>query len=187
MRKLTVFNFMTLDGYFEGPKKGEYAWHKHTQTSEETEYAEGKLQYDNTLLFGRVTYDQMVSFWPTENAIKMFPDVAKGMNKAEKIVFSNSLKKPDWNNTSIMKGDIVEEIRKLKNTSGKDMTILGSGSIITLFAENGLIDEFQFMVDPIAIGKGTPIFKGIKHQLNLKLISTKAFKDGVVILTYKSN
>jgi dihydrofolate reductase len=185
MRKLAVFNFMTLDGYFEGPKKGEYAWHKHLPSSEETEYAEDKVQYNNTLLFGRVTYDQMISFWPTENAIKMFPVVAKGMNKAEKIVFSNTIKKPEWNNTRVIKGNIVEEIRNLKNTAGKDMTILGSGSIITLFAENGLIDEFQFMIDPIAIGNGTPIFKGIKHQLNLKLISTKAFKDGVVVLTYK--
>ncbi len=185
MRKLAVFNFMTLDGYFEGPEKGEYAWHKHQQDSEETEYAEDKMQYDNTLVMGRVTYDQMVSFWPTENAIKMFPEVAKGMNKAEKIVFSNSVKKSDWNNTRIVNGDIAEEIRKLKNLPGKDMTILGSGSIITQLAENDLIDEFQFMIDPIAIGKGTSIFKGIKHQLNLELISTKTLKDGVVILTYK--
>jgi dihydrofolate reductase len=184
MRKLNAFNFMTLDGYFEGPKKGEYAWHKHHQSTEETEFAEDKLQYDNTLLFGRVTYDQMASFWPTENAVKMVPDVAKGMNKAEKIVFSNSMKNPKWNNTRVIKGDIVEEIRKLKNTSGKNMTILGSGSIITLFAEHGLIDEFQFMVNPRAIGSGTSIFKGIKHQLELKLVSTKAFKDGVVVLTY---
>ena len=185
MRKLTVFNFMTLDGYFEGPGKGEYAWHKHQQSSEETEYAEDKLQYENTLLMGRVTYDQMVSFWPTENAIKMLPDVAKGMNKAEKIVFSNPIKKSDWNNTRVIGGDIVGEIKKLKNTPGKDMTILGSGSIITQFAEHGLIDQFQFMIDPIAIGNGTSIFKGVKHQLNLELISSKAFKDGVVVLTYK--
>jgi dihydrofolate reductase len=185
MRKLTAFNFMTLDGYFEGPKKGEYAWHKHDQSTEETEFAEDKLQYNNTLLLGRVTYDQMASFWPTENAIKMVPDVAKGMNKAEKIVFSNTLKKPEWNNTRVMSGNIVEEIKKLKNTTGSNMTILGSGSIITLFAENGLIDEFQFMINPKAIGSGTPIFKGIKQQLNLKLISSKAFKDGVVVLTYQ--
>jgi len=176
---------MTLDGYFEGPNKGEYAWHQHQQSSEETEYAEDKLMYNNTLLFGRVTYDQMASFWPTENAIKMLPDVAKGMNKAEKIVFSNSMKRSNWNNTTVINGNIVEEIRKLKNTPGNDMTILGSGSIVTQFAENGLIDEFQFMIDPLAIGSGTSIFKGIKHQLNLELISTKAFKDGVVVLTYK--
>jgi len=176
---------MTLDGYFEGPQKGEYAWHKHQQSSEETEYAEDKLQYENTLVMGRVTYDQMISFWPTENAIKMFPDVAKGMNKAEKIVFSKSMEKSDWNNTRIINSNIVEELKRIKNMPGNDMTILGSGSIVTQFAENGLIDEFQFMLDPIAIGSGTSIFKGIKQPLNLELISSKAFKDGVVVLTYK--
>ncbi len=185
MRKLTVFNFMTLEGYFEGPNRGEYAWHQHQQSSEETAYAEDKLQYENTLVMGRVTYDQMVSFWPTENAINMLPDVARGMNKAEKIVFSNSIKKSDWNNTRVIGGNIVEEIKKLKSTPGNDMTILGSGSIVTQFAESGLIDQFQFMIDPIAIGNGTSIFKGIKHQLKLELISSKAFKDGVVVLTYK--
>ena len=176
---------MTLDGYFEGPNKGEYAWHQHQQTSEETAYAEDKLQYENTLVMGRVTYDQMVGFWPTENAIKMLPDVAAGMNKAEKIVFSKSLKKSDWNNTRVINNNIVEEMKMLKNKTGNDMTILGSGSIVTQFSESGLIDEFQFMIDPIAIGAGTPIFKGIKQQLNLQLVSSKTFKDGVVVLTYK--
>lgn len=185
MRKIGVFNFMTLDGYFEGPEKGEYAWHKHEQSSEEAEYAADNMQHNSVLLFGRLTYDQMVSFWPTENAVKMFPEVANGMNKAEKIVFSNTLKKSDWNNTQIIGGNIVEEVRKLKSTRGNDMTILGSGSIVTQFAENSLIDEFQFMIDPVAIGSGTSIFKGIKRQLDLKLVSTKTFEDGVVIVTYQ--
>ena len=185
MRKIIVSNVVTLDGYFEGPKKGVYAWHNHQQSNEETNYAEDNLQHKSTLLFGRVTYNQMVKFWPTENAAKMFPVIAKGMNQAEKIVFSNTIKKSKWNNTTVINGNIVGKIKKMKNTSGTDMRILGSGSIVTLFTQHGLIDEFEFMIDPVAIGKGTSIFKGIKHQLNLKLISTKTFKDGVVVLTYK--
>jgi dihydrofolate reductase len=137
------------------------------------------------LLFGRVTYQMMVSYWTTPMAQKDSPIVADGMNKAEKIVFSRTLKTADWNNTRVMNGNIAEEIKKLKQTPGKDMTILGSGSIVTLFAEHNLIDEYMIMIDPVAIGEGVPIFKGIKHPLNLKLTSTKTFKSGVVLLCYE--
>ena len=185
MRTLRSFNFVTLNGYFEGPEKGQYVWHSHQQSSEETEYAEDNLQHESILVFGRVTYDQMASFWPTEQALQLFPEVAKGMNKAEKIVFSNTLQKAGWNNTLIIGGDIFEEIRKLKAAPGKDMIILGSGSIVAQFAGQGLIDEFQLMVDPVVIGRGTNLFEGFKGQLKLKLISTKTFNDGVVVLKYK--
>jgi dihydrofolate reductase len=107
------------------------------------------------------------------------------MNKADKIVFSRTLKKAGWNNTRLVEDNIVEEIMKMKRMPGKDMTLLGSGSIVTLFAEQGLIDEYQVMVDPVVLGRGTPIFKGIKHKLDLKLIATRTFKSGVVLLSYQ--
>jgi dihydrofolate reductase len=143
------------------------------------------LKSGSTLLFGRVTYELMASYWPTPAAIKNDPVVAEGMNKAEKIVFSRTLKQVGWNNTRLVKDNIGSEIRNLKKTSGKDMTLLGSGSILTQFAEEGLIDEFQFMVDPVALGEGTPIFKNIKRRLNLKLTSTRTFKNGTVLLSYQ--
>lgn len=183
MRKVSVFNFATLNGYFEGPKKGDISWHRHG--GEEAEYSAESLKSGNTLLFGRVTYEMMVSYWPTPMAMENFPIVAEGMNKAEKIVFSRTLKKVAWNNTRLLKGNIVEEIKKMKQMHGKDMTLLGSGSILTQFAEQGLIDEYQIMVDPVAIGDGTPMFKGIKHQLDLKLTKTRTFKNGVVLLCYQ--
>jgi len=127
----------------------------------------------------------MVSYWPTPNAIKNNPDVAEGINKADKIVFSRTLKKANWNNTRILKDNIFEEIKKMKQIPGKDMTILGSGSIVTQFAEQGLIDEYHFMVDPVALGDGTPIFKGMKHKLDLKLTNAKTFRSGVIILSYQ--
>ncbi len=107
------------------------------------------------------------------------------MNKAEKIVFSRTLKKVEWNNTRLMKSNIIEEIKKMKQMPGKDMTLLGSGSILTQFAEQGLIDEYQIMVDPVVMGDGTPIFKDIKHKLDLKLTTTRTFKTGVVLLCYQ--
>ena len=182
MGKVSAFNFVTLDGYFEGPKR-DISWHKHD--ADGTAYAVEGLKSGNTLLFGRVTYEMMASYWPTPVAIKNDPVVAEGMNKAEKIVFSRTLKKVGWNNTRLVKDNIGSEIRNLKKTSGKDMTLLGSGSILTQFAEEGLIDEFQFMVDPIALGEGTSIFKNIKRRLNMKLTSTRTFKNGTVLLCYQ--
>lgn len=107
------------------------------------------------------------------------------MNRADKVVFSRTLKKAEWSNTRLVKHNIVEEIKKMKGMPGKNMTVLGSGSIVTQFAEQGLIDEYQIMLDPVALGDGTPIFKGIQRPLNLKLISTKTFGSGVVLLSYQ--
>jgi dihydrofolate reductase len=182
MGKLSVYNFITLDGYFKGPNQ-DISWHKHG--AEENEFASENLKAGSMLLFGRITYEMMASYWPTKEAIKNDPAVAKGMNSAEKIVFSNTLKKAEWNNTRIINGNIVEEVKKMKKTSGNDLTILGSGTILTQFAEEGLIDEYQIMIDPIAIGNGTSMFKGIKHHLDLKLTKTKTFKSGVVLLCYQ--
>jgi dihydrofolate reductase len=182
MRKLRAFNFITLNGYFKGPN-GDTSWHKHGG-EEENKYAEEGAQSKSTLLFGRVTYKMMASYWPTAMAIENNPIVANGMNEAEKIVFSKTLKKADWKNTLIVT-NAEEEIRKMKKAKGNDMTILGSGSIITQLAQAGLIDEFQLMVDPIALGAGTTLFKNISPPLHLKLTNTKAFKSGVVLLCYE--
>jgi dihydrofolate reductase len=111
--------------------------------------------------------------------------VAEGMNNADKIVFSKTLKKAEWNNTRVVKDNIVEEVKKMKRMPGKDMTLMGSGSILTQFAEQGLIDEFQIRVDPIVLGDGTPIFKNIKRKLNLKLTMTRTFKSGAVLHCYQ--
>ncbi len=182
MRKVFAFNFVTLNGYYRGPK-GDIGWHRHG--AEENEFAAENLKSGATLLFGRVTYEMMASYWPTQIAIKNDPIVAEGMNKADKIVFSRTLKKAEWNNTRVVKDNIAEEIRKMKQMPGKDMTVLGSGSILTQFAEEGLIDEYQIMVDPVVIGNGTPIFKEIKRRLDLKLTTTRTFKSGVVLLCYR--
>jgi dihydrofolate reductase len=182
MRKLAVFNFVTLNGYFKGPE-GDISWHRHG--AEENEYAAEMLKSGSILLFGRVTYELMASYWPTPTAIHNDPTVAEGMNRAEKIVFSRTLKRAVWSNTRLVKDEMVEEIKKMKRAPGKDLTLLGSGSLLTQLAEQGLIDEFQIMVDPVVLGDGTPIFKGIRHKLDLKLTGTRTFKSGVVLLSYK--
>ena len=182
MRKLTAYNFLTLNGFYKGPNE-DTNWHTHGE--EEARYSEESLAQGNTLLFGRKTYEMMVSFWPTPQARELFPKVAEGMNNAEKIVFSRTLFEPEWENTQVISGDIVDQIHELKRSPGKDMTILGSGSIISLFTDHNLIDEYQFMIDPVAIPDGTPVFINIKQNLDLQLTSSKIFNSGVVLLHYQ--
>ena len=182
MRKLNAFNFLTLNGFFEGLNH-DISWHRHG--AEESKYSDDSLQVGNILLFGRRTYEMMYSFWPTQLAAEQFPKTAKGMNRSQKIIFSNTIKKAEWNNTQVISGNIVEEMRRLKKSNGKDMTILGSGSIVSQFANAGLIDIYQIMIDPVAIGEGTNLFQGLKNKLNLKLTKSKIFKSGVVLLCYK--
>ncbi len=184
MRKVSVFNFVTLNGFFKGPQ-GDISWtFDHQAATDESDHAIEGLQSGNVLLFGRVTYEMMANFWQSPMAQEKDPIVAEGMNKAEKIVFSRTLDKARWKNTRLVKDNLIEEIRRLKQQPGKDMTILGSGSIITQLAEEGLIDDYEVLVYPVALGKGTPLFDCLRHPLTLKMISAKTFKSGTVLLSY---
>jgi len=182
MRKLFVFNLATLDGYFEGRKR-DISWHN--VDAEFNEYAVDMLNSVDMLLFGRVTYDLMAGYWPTPDAIKNDPIVAEKMNSLPKIVFSRTMNKIEWNNTRLVKDKIEEEIIKMKTQSGKDMALLGSGSIMTQLAQRGLIDEYRIMVNPVVLGSGNPMFKGIKDRLHLKLLKTRTFRNGNVLLYYQ--
>ncbi|MHC1776209.1 MAG: dihydrofolate reductase family protein [Lentimicrobium sp.] len=181
MRKLSSFTFITLNGFMHDQHE-DISWHQHG--AEENQIAADGLGAANMLLFGRKTFEMMASYWPTPMALENDPTVAAGMNKAEKLVFSSTLQEAAWENTTIINGDITEKIRLLKQTPGSNMTLLGSGSILSQFAANGLIDDYLIMIDPLAIGSGTPIFKGIPHQLSLNLKNVQTFKSGVILLHY---
>jgi dihydrofolate reductase len=184
MRKVNVFNFITLNGFYKGPND-DTSWHEHGK-KEEGDFAAEGAKSKSTLLFGRKTYEMMASFWPTPAGQQLAPEVAEGMNESEKIVFSRTLKKADWKNTTLVKENMVKAVRDLKGKSGSDMVILGSGSIVTQLADAGLIDTFQYMIDPVALGNGTPIFKDMKKKLDLKLVQSRIFKSGAVLLTYET-
>lgn len=181
MSSLSAFLFLSLDGYYKDVNNST-SWHHHDE--EGGKFSAENLKANNTLCFGRVTYEMMAGFWPTPQAAVAFPEVAAAMNKANKIVFSNTLKRAEWENTKVISGNIGEEMKKLKAQSTNDFTILGSGSIITHFANLGLIDAFQFMIDPVALGEGTSVFSGLHKTLDLKLTGTLTFKSGAVILNY---
>jgi dihydrofolate reductase len=184
MGKLTVFQFMTLDGYYADPD-ADTSWHQHDPGGDSSKYAAEMLGLGSTLIFGRLTYEFMASFWPTPMANVLMPDVATGMNDADKIVFSRTLESADWKNTTIVREDAVKAVKRMKASSAKELTVLGSGSLLRQFSENGLVDEFQFMIDPLVLGEGRSIFKGVKHRLNLKLVSTRTLRDGPVLLYFR--
>jgi dihydrofolate reductase len=182
MRRLSVFNLVTLDGYFAG-EGGDISWHHVDE--EFQELANAASNSGNTLLFGRVTYELMASFWPTPEAIRTDPLVAAGMNAAEKVVFSRTLAKVEWNKTRLVKSDLIAEVRRLKQGSGRDLTVLGSGSIVSQLAQEGLIDEYQILLNPVVIGKGKTMFEGVKDRLSLRLTKTRVFGNGNILLQYE--
>ncbi len=182
MSQLTVFNLVTLDGYFAGPG-GDISWHN--VDPEFQELAEAASNSGNTLLFGRVTYELMARYWPTPEGIKDDPVVARGMNSAEKIVFSRTLDKVDWGETRLVKDDPVAEVRRLKEESGKDLTVLGSGSLVAQLAQARLIDEYQILLNPVVLGQGKTMFEGVKDRFSLKLMRTRTFGNGNVLLIYE--
>jgi dihydrofolate reductase len=184
MRRLIVFNNVTVDGFFAAAD-GEMRWaHRNVEDEEYNAFVAGNANGGGQVLFGRITYQMMASFWPTPIAMKQLPAVAEGMNRIPKVVFSRTLNEVTWNNTRLVKGDLVEEVRKMKNETGPDMAILGSGSIVSQLASTGLIDEFQVMVNPVILGRGRTMFDDVGKKLNLKLSGTRAFRNGNVLLNY---
>ncbi|HEU0297414.1 MAG TPA: dihydrofolate reductase family protein [Anaerolineales bacterium] len=183
MRKVILFNLVTLDGFFEGPNQ-DISWHNVDE--EFNEFAINQLNETGTLLFGRVTYQVMASYWPTESAIRDDPTVAGLMNSLPKVVFSKTLDTAEWNNSRLVKEvhRVVEEVSELKRQPGKDIAIFGSSDLAATLAEHGLIDEYRIMVVPVFLGDGRSLLRGIKEKLNLKLLRVRTFKSGNVLLYY---
>ncbi len=179
MGKLNSFTFITLDGYYKSIKH-DTSWHHHSE--EATKFSEESLASGNTLLFGRKTYEMMAAFWPDPMANESFPKVAERMNLANKLVISNSITQTNWKNSQLLPSDWLREIKKLKENT--NITLLGSGSILKQLAEAELIDQFQFLIDPIVIGNGYSIFKDIINPIHFNLLDSKIFQDGSILITY---
>lgn len=185
MRKLVVFNSVSLDGYFVD-MNGDMSWARNARPDAEWDaFVADNAKGGGLLLFGRITYTLMASYWPTQLALDNDPIVAERMNDLPKVVFSRTLDQVAWNNTRLVKGDLAAEVRKMKTEPGPDMTVFGSGSIVSQLAQEGLIDEYQLVVIPVVLGKGRTMFEGIKDKLNLKLTKSRAFDNGNVVLSYE--
>ena len=181
MRKVLFFMLTTLDGFFEGPNQ-DISWHNVDE--EFNTFATEQLAEVDTLLFGRVTYEGMASYWPTPEAIASDPAVAGAMNAIRKIVFSRTLDKADWHNSRLIKDNVAEEVLKLKQQPGKDLIIFGSSNLAASFTEMGLVDEYRIMVTPVVLGEGTPLFKGLRERVKFKLLKTRTFGNGNVLHYY---
>jgi dihydrofolate reductase len=182
MRKLSVFNLITLDGYFEGPDH-DISWHM--VDNDFNDLSISQLEAVDTIIFGRVTYELMASYWPTMGAFRDDPLVAGFMTNTPKVVFSKTLQKAEWQNTRLVHGDAAAEIVRLKQLPGKDMIIFGSGKITTALTNAGLIDEYGIIICPVILGNGTSLFQGVVNRPKLDLISTRKFDNGNVLLTYR--
>jgi dihydrofolate reductase len=187
MSKITVFTHVSADGFFAGPN-GEIDWFKAIQKDKDyDEFTRQQSSGGNALIFGRKTYEMMKSYWPTPDAIKSDPQMAEVVNHNQKFVFSKTLnsvtEEPNWKNIKLLHEIDPREIRKLKDE--KEITILGSGSIVQQFANLGLIDEYELMIAPVVLGSGKSLFKDVK-QMHLKLLEVRAFKNGIVMQRYRS-
>jgi len=182
MRKLSVFNNVSLDGYF-CDQKGDMRW-AHNEDAEWRAFTNENASGEGELLFGRVTYEMMVAFWPTAQAKQALPIVAERMNSARKVVFSKHLERATWQNTRLLKGELGSEVRKLKEESGPNMVMMGSGNVVSQLAAAGLVDEYQIVIHPIVLGNGRTLFEGVGERLNFKLQKTRTFENGNVVLWY---
>lgn len=183
MRKLVVFNQVTLDGFF-ADLQGNMSW-AHKDDAEWNAFVAENAGGGGQLIFGRVTYDMMASFWPTPHAAEIMPIVAERMNNLPKVVFSRTLDEARWSNTKLVKGDLAAEIRRMKAEPGEGLVILGSGSIVSQLAQENLIDAYQLVVNPVVLGSGRSMFDGVEKKLALKLTNTRTFGNGNVLLCYE--
>lgn len=187
MKKLSVFNHVTVDGMYAGPQ-GEIDWFQAVHDDEWNRYAQEHADLSrNTLMFGHTTYKLMKSWWPSPAALEMDPDMARVMNNSPKIVFSRRLKsakdEPNWKNIRVFHSIDPGKIRLLKRK--ENITILGSGTIVQQLANFGLIDEYSLVVVPVILGKGKPLFKNVDKS-NLRLVEQRTFRNGIVLLRYRA-
>ena len=179
MRKLRVFESISVDGYFTDAN-GDMSWAYAVPRDPELDaWVSGNASGDGELLFGRKTYEQMVAFWPTAMAAEQMPAVARGMNAAKKYVASRTVE-PTWSNTTAVR-DLIPGVRALKTSAGPGIVVLGSGSVASQLGEAGLVDEYQFVIIPIALGAGRTVFS---KRCGLKLVEQRRFKNGNVVVTY---
>jgi dihydrofolate reductase len=178
MRKIVVGEFLSADGVMETPE----TWQFPFQTDEMGEITEGQIRDADAFLLGRTTYEGFAEFWPTQTNNEF--GVADKLNSAPKYVVSTTLQKADWNNSTLIKSNVIEEIRKLKQQPGSIIAIIGSAKLVHSLLEAGLVDEIQVLVHPIVLGEGIRLFVD-GYRSPLKLADSKILSNGVVYLSYQ--
>ena len=185
MKKLVAFMHLSLDGFVAGTK-GEMDWISVEEAM--FEYATKRTEESDVALYGRVTYQMMNAYWPTAadkpSASKHDIEHGNWYNKVEKVVVSKSLKGLARPKTKVISENLIDEIQKLKQGSGKEIIMFGSPSVISELTQAGLVDEYWLFVNPVLLGEGIPLFKGLEGRKKLKLIKATTFATDVVCLHY---
>jgi dihydrofolate reductase len=178
MRKVIASEFVTLDGVIENPD-----WSLRFMGEEQQNYKFDELSASDALLLGRVTYEEFSAQWP--DLTEQFGEYADMMNGYPKHVVSSTLQEPlEWN-ASLIEGDLVEEVSRLKQQPGKDIVIFGSGKLVNALMRDDLIDEYRLMIFPIIVGSGQRLFADGIDEMGLELVDSKTLATGVVYLTYQ--
>jgi dihydrofolate reductase len=179
MRKVTAGLFLSLDGVVESPEK----WHFPYFNDEMGEAIGAAMAAADAMLLGRVTYQEFASYWPGVSSEDQ--PFADHMNNTPKYVVSTTLDKVEWNNSTLIKGNVAEEIAKLKQQPGKDIGITGSATLVQSLLQEDLLDELGLMIHPVVVGTGRRLFEEGGGQKGLKLVDSRTFSTGVVYLTYQ--
>jgi dihydrofolate reductase len=180
MRRLVVWNLMTLDGYFEGPKPWDLAFHMTAWGEELERYSKDQGQEGDTLVFGRKTYEGMAAYWQTATET---PEIAAFMNGIAKIAVSRTLDRADWNNSRLVR-DPIAELKAMKAAPGKTIFVFGSAELVDTLDRAGLIDEYRICLAPVVLGGGNPHFKPADRMRRMTLLDARPLKTGAVILRY---
>lgn len=178
MRKIVAGLFMSLDGVVEAPDQ----WHFPYFNDEMGEVVGSQMAASDTMLLGRVTYQEFASYWPNQSTADV--PMADQMNATPKVVVSTTLKSVEWQNSTLITGNVAEELTKLKRQPGKNIGITGSGTLVRSLLRDGLLDELVLLVHPIVVGRGKRLFPEGDGQQALTLADSKTFTTGVLSLTY---
>lgn len=180
MRRLIMWNTLTLDGYFEGAQSWSLDWHAFIWGEDLERFSIEQLRSTDVLLFGRVTYEGMAAYWQTAQG-----EVAHYMNTLPKVVFSRTLERADWANTTLVKENAMGAVQELKQQGDGNIFVFGSGHLCAQLMQHGLFDEYRFALAPFVQGNGKTLFGRGLNQLKMKLIEARPLSNGCVILRYE--
>ena len=180
MRKLIMWNLITLDGYFEGEKNWDLPWHERVWGEELEQFSLEQLESADALLFGRVTYEGMAVYWQNAEG-----SIADYMNRLPKVVCSHTLQAATWNNTTLVKHNVAEEVARLKQQGDGNIFVFGSADLSKTLLNEGLFDEYRLGIAPVIYGKGRLLFGGTSKPQELELLESRPLSTGCVIIRYQ--
>ena len=179
MRKIVAGLFISLDGVVEAPDQ----WHFPYFNDEMGEAVDSQIAAADTMLLGRVTYQEFAGYWPHQGSEV---ELADYMNTTPKLVVSTTLDRLEWQNSTLIKGNVVEELTAQKQQPGKNISVVGSPTLVRSLLHDGILDELRLLVHPIVVGRGKRLFEGEIGQKALRLVESKTLSTGVLYLTYEA-